>query len=244
MVTIEDSLFKPLPTRRAFQEIADQISNLIYANKLKPGDKLPTERELAMQFGAGRLSVREAFRVLEQAGLIFIKQGVDGGAFVKEVDASVVSDSLTNLIRRANISLDHYIAVRIGLEELIIKSAINNITKEVLRNLKKSIHETAQIIAEYESGTQTLDTNSLVMLGAEFHLELARATGNPLFEIMQESLVKAMRIFLKNRQYDSGFQHRHLKLHKSIYEALEKKDLQLALQYMNEHSQRMLNYLS
>ena len=242
-MTIEDSIFRPLPNRRAFQEIADQISNLIYADKLKPGDKLPAERELAVQLGAGRLSVREAFRVLEQAGLIIVKQGVDGGAFVKGIDTSVVSDSLNSLIRRANIGLDHYIAVRVGIEAMIIKSAINSITKDVLKNLKKSIDETEQIISELDSGKEKPDPKLLIMTGAEFHLELARAAGNPLLEIMQESLVKAIQIFMK-AGYDSKFHHEHLQSHKLIYKALKEKELERTLQLMDEHSQLMLNHLS
>src|SRR5512136_2169173 len=84
----EGPLFQPLPVKRTFMEIANQIRSSIYAKTLKPGDKLPSERELAVQFNVGRISVREALRMLEQAGLIFIKQGSSGGAYVKEADTS------------------------------------------------------------------------------------------------------------------------------------------------------------
>ena len=79
-------IFDPIPTRRIFEEIADQIRQRIYDGDLKPGDRLPGERDLASQFGVGRMVVREALRTLEEGGLVQIKKGSDGGAFVKEAD--------------------------------------------------------------------------------------------------------------------------------------------------------------
>ncbi len=64
------SLFVPFKTKRAFEEIADQIRELIYTGVFKPGHKLPPERELASQFNAGRMVVREALRTLEQADIV------------------------------------------------------------------------------------------------------------------------------------------------------------------------------
>jgi GntR family transcriptional regulator, transcriptional repressor for pyruvate dehydrogenase complex len=240
----DNSLYKPLPTRRAFQEIADQISNLIYSGKLNPGDRLPPERELSVHFGAGRMAVREAFRVLEQAGLIYIKQGVDGGAYVRDVDISVVSDSMTSLIRRANIKLDDFIAVRIGLEKLIVEAAIDNVTDYELENLRKNIEETEVIMAIYDRGDQPSDSTSLVQVGADFHLELARASKNPLLEILQESLVKVMPIFMTKRKYDRQFHQDHLALHKAIYEALKERNLSLTVELFKEHSLHMQVYLA
>ena len=71
--------FEPRQTKRAFEHIVEQIRNRIYKGLLKPGDRLPSERELAEQFHTARLPVREAFRVLEESGLIHIKKGKMGG---------------------------------------------------------------------------------------------------------------------------------------------------------------------
>jgi GntR family transcriptional regulator, transcriptional repressor for pyruvate dehydrogenase complex len=243
-VSLDNSLYKPLPTRRAYQEIVDQISGLIYAKKLNPGDKLPPERELASHFGAGRMAVREAFRVLEQAGLIYIKQGVDGGAFVKEVDLSVVTDSLSNLIRRSSISLNDFITVRMGVERLIIEAIHEYINETLLENLKKTIEDTASLLQIIESGKETYDASALVQIGADFHLELARATKNPLFEILQESIVKAMSIFMGQGPYDPEFHKDHLTFHIEIYEALRIKNISLASDELTKHSQFMLDHFA
>jgi DNA-binding FadR family transcriptional regulator len=100
----EGPLFQPLPVKRTFMEIANQIRTSIYAKTLKPGDKLPSERELAVQFSVGRISVREALRMLEQAGLILIKQGSGGGAYVKAADTSAISESVYDLVSSRHLS--------------------------------------------------------------------------------------------------------------------------------------------
>lgn len=235
---VDDSLFKRLPIRRAFQEIVEQISNLIYTKKLIPGDKLPSERELAIHFGAGRMAVREAFRVLEQTGLIYIKQGVQGGAFVKEVDVTVVSDSICNLIRRASISLEDFIAVRTGIERLIVEALIGNVTDELLDKLEKNIDETKAVLLASDDEK----IPSFVPEAAHFHLELASGTNNPLYEILEESLLKVMRAFMREGSYDFEFNERHLSIHHSLCGALKDKNLSRAMECLDEHAADMFDY--
>src|SRR4030043_1090812 len=98
-------LFIPLESKRTFEEIADQIRELIYSGTLKPGDRLPSERELAAKFKTGRMVLREALRTLEQSGLIYIKHGSIGGAFIKEIDSSVIKGSISDMLRVGNITL-------------------------------------------------------------------------------------------------------------------------------------------
>ena len=79
---VEGSLFvKPFSGKRAFEEIADQIRNLIYAKKLKPGDKLPPERDLAEMFNAGRTAVRESLRILRALWAHHCEAGERGWIF-------------------------------------------------------------------------------------------------------------------------------------------------------------------
>jgi GntR family transcriptional regulator, transcriptional repressor for pyruvate dehydrogenase complex len=239
-MTVENSFFKRLPIRRAYQEIVDQIADLIYSRKLNPGDRFPSERELALQLGAGRMAVREAFRVLEQLGLIEIRQGTTGGAFVKEADVSVVSDSMCNLIRRMNIGLQDFIRVRAGVDRLIAEAVIENISDELLEKLEKNIDETSVVMAERNAGNHS----PFMPEAAHFHLELAQATQNPLFEMLEESLLKVMRTFMSDGAYDFEFDVQHLKIHKSLCEALREKNLPHTLELLKAHSLHMLTYLS
>src|SRR5271157_855002 len=114
------SLFIPLGTKRAFEDISDQIRELIYSGVFKPGDKLPPERELAIQFNAGRMVVREAFRTLEQSGLIYIKQGSFGGAFIKKMDSSPIENSISDMIKIGNITMENLTEARIKIESVIL----------------------------------------------------------------------------------------------------------------------------
>jgi DNA-binding GntR family transcriptional regulator len=92
--------FRPIHTRRAFEEICERIREQLDLGVLKPGDKLPPERDLAQQLGVSRNVLREALRSLEMAGVLRLRKGVKGGAFVREGDTGRM-----NLVMRDMLSL-------------------------------------------------------------------------------------------------------------------------------------------
>src|SRR5438309_10570796 len=85
-------MFRPVRIARASDEVVQQVKALIFGGTLGPGDQLPSEKELAVQFGLSRVTVRDALRVLESQGLIAIKVGARGGAFVASPSTQPVSD--------------------------------------------------------------------------------------------------------------------------------------------------------
>src|SRR4030042_1966014 len=136
----QPSLFKPLKKdQKIFQQISDQIRELIFSGVLKPGDKLPPEKQLADQCNTGRMVVREALRILEQSGLIHIKQGSLGGAFVKDPDTTVIVRSISDLIKIGNVTLRELIEARLGIEKVILEFAMMRINKEDLTLLKNNV---------------------------------------------------------------------------------------------------------
>lgn len=76
--------FTPVRPRRVYQEICSQVRRRVADGQLKPGDRLPPERELAQALGVSRGAVREALRALEYAGVIAMRAGAKGGAFIRE----------------------------------------------------------------------------------------------------------------------------------------------------------------
>ena len=76
--------FQPIHVRRTFEEICGSIREQLALGVLKPGDKLPRERDLAEQLGVSRNVLREALRSLEMAGLLRLQKGVKGGAFIQD----------------------------------------------------------------------------------------------------------------------------------------------------------------
>src|ERR1700742_2886057 len=91
-------MFSPVSVDRVSQVIVDQVKALIRDGRLQPGDRLPSERELCQRFGVSRVTVREALRVLEATGLIDIRVGAHGGAFVTTPTSQQVGAGLADLL--------------------------------------------------------------------------------------------------------------------------------------------------
>ena len=92
-------MFVPVQAGRASEEIALQIEAAIMDGRLSPGERLPSEREMQSQFGTGRGVIREAIKILKQKGLLEVKKGAKGGAYIRHLDVDNVSESLAQIGR-------------------------------------------------------------------------------------------------------------------------------------------------
>src|SRR6201986_5161850 len=90
--------FEPIRRRRAFEEVCETIRHQLSFRALRPGDKLPAERELAEQLGVSRSALREVLRTLELAGILELKKGIKGGAFVRPGDPTSMTRVLQDLV--------------------------------------------------------------------------------------------------------------------------------------------------
>src|ERR671928_1717465 len=93
-----DGLFSRVGNGRLSEEISERIRAAIVEGRLRPGDRLPPERELTERFGVSRVSVRDALRILEASGLIEIRVGARGGAFVTSPSSTRIGTGLADLI--------------------------------------------------------------------------------------------------------------------------------------------------
>ncbi|MGH2378065.1 MAG: FadR/GntR family transcriptional regulator, partial [Candidatus Limnocylindria bacterium] len=105
-------MFTPVRQPRASGEIVVQIERAIFDGELLPGDRLQSERELAEQFSVSRITVRDALRVLEARGLIRVKVGASGGAFVSETNADQVAESISTMVLLKRMSLTELVEAR------------------------------------------------------------------------------------------------------------------------------------
>src|SRR5918911_3971169 len=109
-------LFAPISVARASSSIADQIRQAIVTGKLAEGERLPPERELAEQFGVSRVTVRDALRALEAMGLIEVRVGARGGAFVTVPTGSIVGQTMSDMMMMQAISPEDIVEARLVVE--------------------------------------------------------------------------------------------------------------------------------
>jgi len=170
-------MFRAARQNRIFQDVVDQIQEAILGGSLKPGDMLPPERELKETFAISRGTLREALRVLEQKGLIEIRLGVNGGAVVKAEDtAGQFSDSLELLIRFQKISLTHLAEFREGVEGTVAAVATERASQDDIVKLEALLEEARGHVERGADGW-----NDFLSVDQQFHQELARITGNPIY---------------------------------------------------------------
>jgi DNA-binding FadR family transcriptional regulator len=173
--------FRAAKRNRIFQDVVGQIQEAILDRELKPGDMLPSERELKEMFGTSRGTLREALRVLEQKGLIEIRLGAGGGAVVVDAPATPLSESLDLLIRLQKISLDHLAEFREGVEGTVAALAAQRATPADLEWLNERLRE-----AEEQVGRGPARWDAFLEADKRIHQALARIAGNPLYILIHQ----------------------------------------------------------
>ncbi|HEX6363602.1 MAG TPA: GntR family transcriptional regulator, partial [Albitalea sp.] len=134
--------FAPIQTRRTFEEICERIRERVAAGDLKPGDKLPAERELAQQLGVGRNALREALRSLEIAGIVELRKGVKGGAFIRAGDPGRMDAVVRDMFSLGSISLSELAEARLHVQDLVVRLACERATEADYRALEAVIDRT------------------------------------------------------------------------------------------------------
>lgn len=178
--------FKTVNTRRTFEEVTDQVRELLLGGSLQPGDRLPAERELSKILGVGRPALREALRALEAAGLIELRKGKLGGAFVCKGKSSVVSARMSDMLRLGNVSVEELFEVRLWIQTGMVRAACVRRTEEDLRALEENVRtaEALHLQGRYDER---------IAINIEFHNLLGRATHNPVAELVVQGLSNALK---------------------------------------------------
>jgi len=221
-------MFDSVKSNKVSQNITKQIRNAIFGGRLKPGDKLPSERELIENFKVSKATLREALRSLEVLGFLEIRKGVSGGAFVTEVDMTKARDSVTNFLLFKNLSLKDLSEVRLLLEPYIAEKATLAITKEDLSRLEKLIKDSEYAIKNgigFESRKNEI----------EFHRIIASITGNPILmfilDFVENLLIDTKAVLKPGKE----FSNKVLKSHKRIYNALLERNVEKVHEEMVKH---------
>ena len=157
-------------------DILSQIEQAIINGKYRVGDKLPSERVMCDLFQTSRGPLREVLRVLEQKGLITIKAGVYGGAFVTAITTERMSESIADLLRFEGVTLSELAEFRAFLEGATAALAAKRARKTDIKALKALIDEA---LVHSKSDPRYMDP--LLRIDSRFHKMIAQAAGNRLF---------------------------------------------------------------
>ena len=150
--------------KRAFEDVSTKIKKWIIQGVVKPGDKLPSETQLARQFNVGRQTVREALRLLELSGFLTVHQGAHGGSVVTNTILETLCQSFLDAVQMKNISVAEVIAARNEIDKMVLIQAIRNATEEDIsllnENIRKAEQKLSQNILAFEKTMKTLDSAS------------------------------------------------------------------------------------
>jgi len=221
-------MFRPVKTKKVYEEIIDQIKNLIVDGKLQPGDKLLSERELSEKLNVSRASVREAFSALEMMGVISIRPGE--GSFVKQVSFEGMLEPLSFLLQVEIDDIMQLLEVRKILEVETAGLAAMRVTPENLEALQRAVNNMLVEVRQGEIG-DTADQ--------DFHFAVAAAANNPILITVMNTISDLMQhTFRTSRQKLFIVENMPMVLysaHVAIYEAIASKNPNLARLRMREH---------
>lgn len=202
--------------------------------RYRPGDRLPTERELAQQFGVSRVTVRDALRALEATGLIRVKVGGQGGPYVAEPSISQLSDSMSTHFQLQGTSFQELAEARLALETTAARLAAERATDEDLAAMKASIRAAAP---PSRRGARTPDGHPVsAVISADFHTALVRAAHNGALLAMftaTRSLIQEAFDTMHATQPDMAETAR--RVHTELYEAIARGDAETAVRTMRDH---------
>jgi len=191
--------FRAVRPKRVFEEICDQIRQDLADGKLKPGDKLPSERMLAEQFSVSRAALREAMSALEFAGIVTLFKGTHGGAVILDGTLNTVTQSIADIQRLGRVSLPQVAETRILIQEMVVRLAITRATQEDHEALQQNVEQLARFVEEK-------DFEARMEASQEFYRLLASATRNDLMVILNDALASIMRPYVsyvvKTLNYD------------------------------------------
>jgi len=221
---MEQTMFRPLKKKRYSDQIAEVIQERIFRDHLRIGTNLPSEQALAQEFQVSRTVVREALRILEISGLVKIKKGPTGGIFVSNSYHAPIRKSLRNMVASGEMTIDHLFDVRLLIEPHIAKEAALHATESDILKLQQLLQDSAQHL----DAPVHLKKNNL-----NFHLLLARASGNPVFSILLESVFELL-IESSLDFFDRSFENHFHKIHEKIFRLIKRKRAAEAERLMRE----------
>ncbi|HEX2966907.1 MAG TPA: FCD domain-containing protein [Syntrophorhabdaceae bacterium] len=212
-------VFTPPVRERLIDKVASQIKDFIFSHNIKVGHRLPSERELARQFKVSRMVVSDALRSLERSGLVEIRIGSSGGAFVTYDVYLPLFQTMQDLLKGGRLGVHHFIEARKGIESVGIRLALQKATPKDIAHIREL---NQKMIEDLEMGVrQKLRADNLA-----FHLAIVQISGNPIITLMIHSLIKLVDAIYPSISNYRKFILGQAQRHEAIIQAMEAKNIQ------------------
>ena len=209
---------------RRYEQVAEQIQKLIAQGTLKPGDRLPPERELATRFGVARSSIRDAVRTLEVMGILEPRQGA--GTVVRDLSAdSLVVPLATVLVRKREL-VSELLDVRRVLEPGLAARAAKNATVEEVLELEDILRRQA---VKLRRGEPSIEEDS------EFHYVIGKAARNSVVLKVLDVLMDLLRESRARSLQAPGRPERSYAGHMRVLRAIKRRDPEAAEKAVRKH---------
>lgn len=222
----------PVPRVTTYELVLEQIQSQIQTGRLKAGDRLPSERDLAQALGVSRVAVREAVGVLKAFGVArtAVGSGADAGTFLDAAPADALSRLLEMHVLLASVATTDLVRARIALERESARLAANHAREADWRQLRVHL----DVMAD-----PSCTVTEFNLQDAAFHVAIARASGNPLVAELTTALRNAMRLTLLGRLRNApDFDATRRRLcveHEGIHDALRAGDGARAADLVDAH---------
>lgn len=217
--------------RKLSDEVLERLLRLISEGNLKPGDNMPSERELMERFGVGRPAIREAMQSMANMGLVSISHGER--ARVQELTAQSiirqVDQSAHIMLQRSSDSLDHLKQARLFFERGMVREAAMKATPQDVDDLKAIVAEQRTLLGK---------AAEFMAADMRFHTRIAAISGNPIFISVSEAMLGWLKAYHTELLLWSGKENFTLAEHTEIIAAIARADADAAEAAMVKHLER------
>jgi GntR family transcriptional repressor for pyruvate dehydrogenase complex len=214
----------PIKSTRIYQEIVRQVKGMIAEGRLKSGDQLPPERDLAEKFVVSRTSVREALRALESLGLVEIRPGE--GTFVREVSVESLIEPLALVMLSQREALGELFEARRMIEPALAALAARRATPEDVQEMDRILEAQAKEVAAGRTGLEQ---------DAQFHAAIGAAAHNRAITRIAHAVMDLLRQSREDSLNTPGRPDRSHNDHRRLLAAIRGRDEAAARQAMIDH---------
>jgi len=218
--------FTPVVGPRPADEIQSQIRTMLSSRKLKAGDRLPSERALSEQFAVSRNSVRQAMRSLVDSGLLEMKKGAAGGAFIRDGGGEAVATGFSDLYSLGTIRPEHLTEARILVGVEVVRLACERATDIEIDALAANVERAERAVKGRRYAERT-------ELNLEFYRLLARMTRNPILVTVTDAVISITRKFVEDVGRTSN--QSVMPFRRKLLEIMRARDCEAAAELMRAH---------